>query len=878
MAVKNVADFGLTFLAFWFVGFGLMFGGTAAGLVGTDRFLADVASAEGAAFFLFQAMFCGTAVTILSGAVAERMQFRGYLVYAVVVGALIYPLVGHWIWGGTLTNVPGWLGDRGFVDFAGTTVVHSVGGWAALGAIWALGARRGRFDADGVPQPVPTSNLPLAAGGGLVLWIGWVGFNGGSALVFDADTPSIVAHTMLSGAAGLVTALFVSRALDGYHAPMAAMNGSLAGLVAVTGSAHAVDAPIALLIGTIGAIFMLAAERALLRAGLDDVVGAVPVHLAAGIWGTLAVGLFADPVRLGTGLDRLGQIQIQVVGIVAAGAFVLPLTLVASRILKGMGWLRVDEETERLGLNMTEHRSPNEALELLDLMSHHARTRRFEQRAHEEPFTWVGQIARGYNRLVDRLEEARLDVKSLRMSEQRLQEKESLLRAQAFHDPMTGLLNRLGFRDAMTDTMAASRRNPGMRFALLFLDFDQFKLINDGMGHEAGDDLLKSIGHRIREFVRGLPAQTSLDHGHSAARLGGDEFALILAPPAGEAQAAEWAEALRAKIAEPVTVADRSISVSVSIGMTMRRPEHEQPADIVRDADTAMYEAKRAGRNCIVTFDPEMRKASETRLVLTQELRAALSDGQFDLLYQPVTDSGSGDIVGFEALIRWEHPERGTVSPLDFIPLAEEIGLIQPIGRWTMRRVIRQLATWQQRFPDDEQPLWVAINLSRRELADGDIVQYLCDLADENEVPRESVHLEITESTMMFDADVSLNTLDRLHESGFPISIDDFGTGYSSLACLHSIPFDTLKIDKAFLSEAATDLSKAAVLEHIVGIAHTFNARVVAEGVETDAHVKLLKNINCDLLQGYYFARPLPLSQAEEMLRRVRGTGRRRAA
>ncbi|MFK7959809.1 MAG: ammonium transporter [Phycisphaerales bacterium] len=871
VAVKNIADFGLSILLFWATGFGIMFGASHLGWFGTDHFFVDPSAADLAAFFIFQAMFCGAAVTILSGAVAERMKFGGYLGLAAVVSALIYPVVGHWVWGGALGGEPGWLAAIGFVDFAGGSVVHTVGGWAALAAVIVVGARTGRFAEDGTPQTIPASNLPMAVLGGVLLWTGWIGFNGGSSLAFTEATAPIIARTILGGIGGLFVGLVLSRIRLGYHNVMAPVNGALSGLVAVTAGVHALDARSAVVIGAGGAVIAIYVEALMLRRRLDDVVSAVPVHLAAGIWGTLALALAGNPAALGTGLTAGQQLLAQAVGLSVVGAYVFPIVFVTAFVLKRAGCLRVSLEDEQLGLNITEHRASNEALGLLEVIDEHARTRCFNRRAHEEPFTWVGQIARGYNRLVDRLQEARIDVESLRRSEERLQDQEARLRDQAFRDPMTGLLNRIGFRDAMTEMMAAAQRDPNLEFCLLFLDFDQFKMINDGLGHEAGDDLLTKAGSRIAGFVEDLPTDDGLLRRHAGARLGGDEFALLMVTDGGQEQASGWAERLRVLIAEPMDIADREISISVSIGMTMRRKEHQQPAYMVRDADTAMYEAKRAGRNCIVTFDSSMREAGEQRLALTQELRQALSEGQFDVYYQPITERGDGALVGFEALIRWNHPTRGIVSPNDFVPLAEEIGMIQSIGRWLMRRSIRQLANWQARHPREDQPLWVAINLSRRELTEPDLVEYLCELTRDCGVPRESVHLEITESTMMFEAEISAETLEQLHAYGFPISIDDFGTGYSSLACLHSIPFDTLKIDKAFLSEAAGDLSKAAVLEHIIGLAHTFDAQVVAEGVETRAHVDMLERIQCDLLQGYYFARPMPLAQADEMLRRETG-------
>ncbi|MBN9526406.1 MAG: ammonium transporter [Alphaproteobacteria bacterium] len=408
VAMKNVADFVVAVLVFWAVGFGLMFGRSAAGLIGTSHFLVP-ADAGGylLAFFIFQTVFCSTSVTIISGAVAERMGFTAYLFTSAMMAGLTYPLFGHWAWGGSETgHFTGWLGQAGFVDWAGSSAVHSVGGWFSLALLVLLGPRLGRFDANGRPRDIVPSSLPLVSLGVLILWFGWLGFNGGSTLKFDERVPLIILNTTLGAAAGGAAGLALGRMASGTMRVEGLLNGIVAGMVAVTASAHATTSEAALLIGAVGALAMTGLEALLLRLRIDDAVGAVPVHLGAGVWGTLAVGLFGDPAALGTGLSRLGQIGAQLQGIAACfvAAFIVPLALlwVFARFFP----LRVSAEAETAGLNVSEHGARTELHDFFEVIERQAETADLSLRVPEEPFTEVGRIARRYNALIDRVEEA----------------------------------------------------------------------------------------------------------------------------------------------------------------------------------------------------------------------------------------------------------------------------------------------------------------------------------------------------------------------------------------------------------------------------------------------------------------------------------------
>ncbi|MCZ6883057.1 MAG: ammonium transporter [Gammaproteobacteria bacterium] len=358
VAIKNLADFCLTTIVFWLFAFGLMFGASWHGWIGVSEFALDFQNIDAfyGSFFIFQVMFCGAAVTIMSGAVAERMKFSSYLIATLVVAGLIYPVVGHWAWTGLDTGeANGFLNSLGFVDFAGSTVVHSVGGWVSLALLLILGPRRGRFDADGKPRRIRPSNLPLATLGVMFLFIGWLGFNGGSTLAFNSQVPLIVVNTLIGGSVGAISAGLLGYAVQNRLNVTQFMNGCLGGLVAVTANCFAVTTPVAALIGLVGGMIAIGVEEFLEFMKIDDAVGAIPVHLGAGIWGTLAVGLYGDLEILGTGLTRLEQISVQLLGIGVTAVWAFGLTYIILKLVNSFYRLRVSADHEEIGLNLSEH-------------------------------------------------------------------------------------------------------------------------------------------------------------------------------------------------------------------------------------------------------------------------------------------------------------------------------------------------------------------------------------------------------------------------------------------------------------------------------------------------------------------------------------------
>lgn len=405
VAVKNLTDLGVSFLVFYAVGFALMFGASLGGISGTSGFFLPFGSTSSpvwdAVFFLFQSMFCSTAATIVSGAVAERMRYNAYIIITVVLAGLIYPLFGHWAWGSLWASAGGgWLEALGFVDFAGSTVVHSVGGWVALAALVIVGPRSGRFEQK--DQKIPSSSIPMVVLGVILLWFGWFGFNGGSTLAWNEQVPTILVNTAMGAASGMVATLFLGWRIGGKPDVNLVLNGSLAGLVAITANAHAVSAPAALLIGALGGWIMLGTTALLEKLKIDDAVGAIPVHLGAGAWGTIAVAFFGQD--LGTGLSFWPQLGVQVLGVLVAGLWSFGVSLVLFKLVNKILPLRVSTEEERLGLNVAEHGASTEVHDFYQVLEHQAKTGDLMVRAPVEPFTEVGQIALRYNSVLDKLE------------------------------------------------------------------------------------------------------------------------------------------------------------------------------------------------------------------------------------------------------------------------------------------------------------------------------------------------------------------------------------------------------------------------------------------------------------------------------------------
>lgn len=437
------------------------------------------------------------------------------------------------------------------------------------------------------------------------------------------------------------------------------------------------------------------------------------------------------------------------------------------------------------------------------------------------------------------------------------------LKFAAYHDDLTDLPNRKMFLDHLRRCVARAKRRPGSSFAVLFLNLDRFKVINDSMGHAHGDELLAQMARRLRQAVRETDVVALGDV--MVARLGGDEFTILLDDVGGRDNAQRIAMRVHRALSEPFVVGERELFITASIGITVHTRDdlHHEPEDYLRDADIAMYRAKSAGTGRPQLFEPPMREDVVARLRLEGDLRRALQAGQFLLHYQPIVSLQQRRIAGFEALIRWRHPQHGLVSPEQFIPLAEEIGVIVPIGRWVLATACRQLAIWQQRFGAG---LGMAVNVSSRQLARGGFVETVDRVMQAGQLDPRTVKLEITESAILRPNPRTLDDLHKLAARRLRLALDDFGTGYSSLSHLHRLPIHQLKIDRSFVNRIHENERDEQLVSGIVTLALRLGLEVVAEGVETSRQAQMLRRMGAKYAQGYHFAKPLPPEQAQALL------------
>ncbi|HZS05621.1 MAG TPA: EAL domain-containing protein [Blastocatellia bacterium] len=434
-------------------------------------------------------------------------------------------------------------------------------------------------------------------------------------------------------------------------------------------------------------------------------------------------------------------------------------------------------------------------------------------------------------------------------------EAERQLLHNAFHDSLTGLANRVLFMDRLKRSLSRTRHRPEYLFAALFLDLDRFKVINDSLGHHVGDQLLVGIARRL---------ETNLRPGDMVARLGGDEFAIILDHITSIADATHAAERLQQDLLQPFSIGGREIFASASIGIAVSHPSYEQAEDFLRDADTAMYHAKNRGRGCLELFDNDMHARAVGLLQLETDLRRALSRDEFRIHYQPIVSLDSRHIMGFESLVRWQHPQQGLISPGRFVQIAEDTGLIIQLDQWVLRESCRQVQVWQEEFPSNP-PLTISVNLSGKQFAQPDLTERIGQILAETGLTPSSLKLEITESSLIENPEAAAATLKQLKDRGIRISLDDFGTGYSSLSYLHRFPIDTIKIDRSFVMRL--NVSKnSEIVRAIITLASNLGMEVIAEGVETEEQIARLTGMNCSYVQGYMFSKPLPSEDVKELL------------
>jgi len=447
-----------------------------------------------------------------------------------------------------------------------------------------------------------------------------------------------------------------------------------------------------------------------------------------------------------------------------------------------------------------------------------------------------------------------VDEKCLRDDRQRA---EAQLAHNAFHDTLTGLPNRALFLDRAERCLHQMERRGGYLFAVLAVDLDGFQAINASFGQVAGDKVLIEIGERLVQKVRS---------GDTVARLGGDEFALLLDDVKDMRNALRVAERLQAELAKPFLVDGREVLTSASVGIAASTSTYKRSADALRDAGTAMARAKRLGPGQIAVFDIRMHTQAVTRLKLETDLRRAADRQEFLLYYQPVVSLQSGRIAGFEALLRWQHPQRGLILPGECLPVAEAIGLLIPIGQWVLQNASRQLRAWQVEFPVAP-PLSMSVNLSCKQfLQSGELLTIVDETLKATGLDPRSLALEVTETVMMENAEAALATLAQLKDRQLRISIDDFGTGYSSLSYLQRLPIDNLKIDQSFVAHMKPAGESLEIVRSIITLAHSLGKQVIAEGVETGEQLALLRSLGCDYGQGYFFSKPLETEAAGKLI------------
>ncbi|MBO0905969.1 EAL domain-containing protein [Jiella sonneratiae] len=956
VAQKNLLDLLLSIVAFAAVGFMFAFGRDSGYGFGHEQrfaFLRDLTPGEHA-FFAFQVMFCGTSATIVSGAAAERLRLAVYGVVSILIAAFIYPVFTHWAWGNALQHSDSaFLANIGFIDFAGSTVVHSTGAWISLAACIVLGPRIGRFAPDGTIRHIQGHSAVLATAGAMIIFVGWVGFNGGSTIKATPAIASIIANTVLAAGCGGTAGYLYGLWKDGITRPEMPICGLIGGLVAVTAGCHVLDGAGAMTVGVAGGLIAILGNDLVTRCGIDDAVGAIGCHGFAGIAGTLAPALLAPSDALVDG-DRLLQLGVQAAGAGVNFLWTFPIAYLFFRIADRIEPIRVSPADEERGLNQAEHgtvlgtgslenaltayisgridlshRLPVETGDeaesvtrlfnaFLDEIENSEMARRDREALHRstqeaERLAAIGDaafeglavvvdgrvvdmnaaLARLVDRpgadlvgtpvadLVDDCSEATVaelmaseSTKVLELSLKRadgspiavevrsraivlrgvaarvmafadISERkaaEEQLRFTAHHDTLTQLPNRALFANRL-ETVILRSRETGRSAALISVDLDHFKDINDLYGHPAGDAVLRATAERLCAVA-----------GRSAivARLGGDEFAVIQTEAAFRNQVADLAFRIVRAISEPVDVGNGiQIRPGASVGFALTPDDAVEQEALISRADTALYHAKRQGRNTFAGFEPGMDTELKVRRELEADLASVVERGELSLCFQPRVSMSSGAIICYEALVRWEHPERGQIGPGLFIPIAEQSGRIDAIGNWVIREACRLSLSKLSGAP-------VSVNVSGHQLRSRGFVENVLQMLKDCDFPPERFEIELTESILVEDRDRSLATLKALKRSGIRLALDDFGTGYSSLSYLRAFPFDTIKIDRSFIMNLANDNSSLAIAEAVINLGRALKLTIVAEGVETVEQLTILSSRRCDEVQGYLFSRPLP--------------------
>ena len=567
VAMKNLIDTVFSIIFFWIIGFGIMFGTDSLGLIGQDKFLIDGLNLEENGIFFFQAMFAATAITIISGAVAERIKFTSYIVVSITVSAIIYPIFGHWAW-----NDNGWLHELGFIDFAGSTVVHSLGAWIGLAGTIILGPRLGKFKKNGKIKYFAPSNHNFIVFGVFILFFAWFGFNAGSLLKFNFSVTSILLNTLLSAVFGGFGAWTITL----YNKEKVDVElfsfGIIAGLVGITAGCYELTIAQSAFVGFISAYVMHYSDQFLIKKlKVDDPLSVVSIHGFVGAWGTIAVGLLG---KLPEGFTRVHFIYIQTLGVLVAFVFAFTLGLVLFYFLYRINLLRVSKKHEVLGLNRSEHNAKLPWVDTIESIVNIMKTGNLQKKIHEERDTEVGIVAKFFNHLLV----------ILRDKNAKLTTTNNNLRTKAYNDALTGIHNRRGLQERIKDKIL------NFNYCLVIIDIDKFKLVNDTYGHDVGDEILKELANTVSKKIR----QNDI-----FARWGGEEFVLLLKTK--DLQVAEnIAEKLRIDISK--TEFPTVKHITASFGISSFKSSEQSFDEVFKNADKALYQAKENGRNRVFTF------------------------------------------------------------------------------------------------------------------------------------------------------------------------------------------------------------------------------------------------------------------------------------
>jgi len=953
VAQKNASDLAVSWVCFMSFGFLLMYGAYPPLTEARQAIDRTPSPME----FVYQLAFCAAAASIISGAVAERMTFRAYLLLTVVISGFIYPLVGRLIWGDMYNSqVTAWLADRGFVDFAGSTVVHGVGGWAGLTAIVMLGARSGRFDEQGNPRSLPSHSSVLSLVGVLLLLFCWLGFNGGALSPSDPALQRVLISTLSAAAFSGLAAMLLGAWLDkGIFNPARICNGIIGSLVAITAGVLQMSTIEAIVVGSMGGLLAtLCGEFLLVKCKLDDPVDVVSTHGIAGAFGTLAVAFVGPVSTLPTG-SRLLQFGVQLGGVLLIFSLVTFGTWLTLKLMSYFIDIRVSVDDEKLGLNYTEHGESVGSAQLkraLDsqINDHISFGSPLDVASNDEH----SELAASMNQLLEKHEQTQ---RNIRLSEKRFQnfaetasnwlwETDDTLKLTFFnastkndsakinalnkpllellditplentavrrciaerkatgvfearmqtdktrnsvvvelrgvpyynlagdfkgyrgtitditprkaaenravflsmHDDLTGLMNRRALNDKLPKILAASDQS-GLTTVIAGIDLDGFKAVNDNFGHNAGDNLLKAVATKLVRANRPNDA---------VFRTGGDEFVLLLTnfePEEAQAQAEAICQRLIDEISQPHVIDTHSVTVGASVGLALHPLHSTNTENLARLADLALYAAKAQGKSRIITFQPVMDAESQRKFALEIDLRKAIDEKQFYLMYQPLIATNTEELLGFEALIRWTHPEHGNIPPCDFIFLAEQLHLTDEIGEWVLREACTFAAQWTSHTG---QAPTIAVNVSPDQIRGTEFIDLVIEVLQQTGLAPERLELEITEDVLVRDFDKVKDLLQNLKDIGVHIAVDDFGSGQTSLRYLNQLPISKLKIDRSFIRHVNVDPKAADITRSIVDLGQKLGVSVLAEGVEEQTQLELLKNWNCDQVQGYYFSKPV---------------------